>query len=130
MNKTELIKNLDEAGYRESALLLQNWNEKDDSAIKMEEELEKSGYKGYDNVVNIRRKANNLEGENDTGIHTMNRVKSWSQPSKDKMIQDKIKEHKKQSNESVKLWTKELGWHKKDKKGNITQIKEEDKETA
>lgn len=37
--------------------------------------LEKSGYKGYTDADNVRRKANNI-GE-DTGIHSMNRIKKW-----------------------------------------------------
>jgi len=37
----KLVKALEEAGYRESALLLKNWGEKDNIAKAMEEELEK-----------------------------------------------------------------------------------------
>jgi len=37
--------------------------------------LDKSGYKGYTAVDNIKRKAKNLS--EDTGIHTMNRIKQY-----------------------------------------------------
>ena len=39
-NHLRLIKALEDAGYRESALLLKNWDEMDDVAKAMEEELD------------------------------------------------------------------------------------------
>ena len=41
ISKDELIKALDEAGYRESALNLQNWNEMDDVASLVKSTLER-----------------------------------------------------------------------------------------
>ena len=87
--------------------------------------LDKSNYSGYDSVANIKRKANNIEGESDTGIKTMNRVKGWKGPANQKMLDNAVKEHKK--NAVAKLWTKEHGWHIKDKKGTITLLDDEDK---
>lgn len=57
----KLIKALEDMGKRESALLLKNWGEMDDTARKVDEELDKSNYgpKGmglYDPAASIKRK--------------------------------------------------------------------------
>lgn len=97
------------------------------SEIKIEKstgqwKIEKSGYKGYTNEDNIKRKAKNIEGEKDTGIKTMNRTKKWTAPKVEASKQKEMKDFNRKS--KVKEWSKEHGWHFKEK-GKIVPVKDQ-----
>lgn len=67
--------------------------------------LDKSGYKGYTETDNIKRKANNT-GE-DTGIHSMNRIKQYGGSGANAAGREAAKMKRKSKKNPVKVYSKE-----------------------
>lgn len=82
---------------------------KDEEVIKFDENgqwsLDKSGYKGYTDADNARRKANNLGEE--TGIHSMNRIKQYGGSGPNAAARDAAKMKAKSKKNPVKTFTPE-----------------------
>ena len=91
--------------------------------------LEKSNYGPkkfnlYSEKDNAKRKSNNIEGQPDSGIQSMNRVKAWKAPGKDKIAAKEARAHKKKAIAETKHFNKDDGWHTIDSKGNKTPVEE------
>lgn len=67
--------------------------------------LDKSGYKGYTDTDNIRRKANNLS--EDTGIHSMNRIKQYGGSGPNAAAKEAAEMKSKSKKNPVKVFTPE-----------------------
>lgn len=72
---------------------------------KLPKDVKKSGYKGYTESDNARRKANNLGEE--TGIHTMNRIKSYGGSGPNAAARQAAKDKAKSKKNPVKVFTPE-----------------------
>lgn len=67
--------------------------------------IEKSGYKGYTETDNIKRKKNNLS--EDTGIHTMNRIKRYGGSGPSAASKEAADMKRKSKKNPVKVYTPE-----------------------
>ena len=65
MDRNKLIKALDDAGHRESALLLKNWGEMDSNAeaLSKSNDIKPFGQNIYDEKANVGRKINRTGAE-------------------------------------------------------------------
>lgn len=72
---------------------------------KQPSEVHKSGYKGYTDTDNMKRKKNNLS--EDTGIHSMNRIKRYGGSGPDAANREAAEMKRKSKKNPVKVYTKE-----------------------
>jgi hypothetical protein len=110
-----VIKALEEMGKRESALLLKNWGEMDDTARQVDEELDKSNYgpkkyKLYDPGSSIKRKQTRT-GEVHEDVGQNKAVRQYTSASmgtaKDQAAAEAREAKAKNARQPVKVYTEE-----------------------
>jgi len=110
--KPKLVKNADEYGSSSDKVVNNTTvneakNQGTDVNIgqKASVEVNKSGYKGYTETDNIRRKKNNMS--EDTGIHSMNRIKRYGGSGPDAAGKEAKKYQQKNKKQPVKTFSTE-----------------------
>lgn len=72
------------------------------------EKVAKSGYKGYTEADNIRRKAKNISDKGEGDVQSMPRIKRWGKKTTGTDLDRQVKEMKRKTKKSpVKVYTKE-----------------------